>query len=95
MINSTLLEIFLDYCNEGVNIYLQDKTHSSTLHFSTFAYALENGDFHIFDWKDKFIINDIEKQWKVEEYNTYIKIYNKRTTIYIMESSFNPKDVFH
>lgn len=94
MVNSTLLKIFLDYYESGVSIYLQDKTHSSTLHFSAYAYGLENGDFHILDWKDKFVISGIDKQWKVHEYNTYIKIYNKKTVIHITENSFDPKEVF-
>lgn len=80
-----LLEIFLEYCKRGIRVESKELC-CFNVNFKEIEYKILDEDFIIYDERNSIVIPCINKNWIVEEYNTYIKLYNKNSTIYIREA---------
>lgn len=86
--NKSLIEVFLNYCKQGISIDLKTNLlEQPTKFLSKFDYKINDNKFVIFNELEEneiFIINNLEN-WEVKEYDDYVELKKNEEIIYIEE----------
>lgn len=88
MKNSSLLENFLGYCDNGIVISCTGDIIINDLEMEDFEFTNNQGNFVIYnrgDNSERLVIPRLDKDWKLQEDDYTIHIHNENLDIYIDE----------